>query len=150
MKYHGRNFLFLQGLATPFFNALGKHLREQGASTLRVNFCPGDELYWDGPAVKFGGPHGRLCVFYESLFNEHGFTDVALFGDTRRVHQPALEIARTRGVHVHVFEEGYLRPYWVTVERGGVNAHSPLPRDPAWYLEARKGLACLAGGGGGA
>jgi capsular polysaccharide export protein len=27
---------------------------------------------------------------------------------------------------VHVFEEGYLRPYWVTYERGGSNGHSRL------------------------
>jgi capsular polysaccharide export protein len=27
---------------------------------------------------------------------------------------------------VHVFEEGYLRPYWVTYERGGANGNSPL------------------------
>ncbi|MEX1113863.1 MAG: capsular biosynthesis protein [Akkermansiaceae bacterium] len=140
MNYRGRNFLFLQGLATPFFSALGRHLREQGASTLRVNFCPGDELYWRGPSMKFRGTTEELQPFYASLFDERGFTDVALFGDTRTVHQPALVTARTRGVRVHVFEEGYLRPYWVTVERGGVNAHSPLPRDPAWYLAARHAL----------
>jgi capsular polysaccharide export protein len=27
---------------------------------------------------------------------------------------------------VHVFEEGYLRPWWVTYERGGANGHSRL------------------------
>jgi capsular polysaccharide export protein len=140
MKYHGRNFLFLQGLATPFFNALGRHLREQRASTLRVNFCPGDRLYWHGPAIKFRDTHEELPAFYDRLFDQHKFTDLALFGDTRAVHLPAIRLARQRNVRVHVFEEGYLRPYWVTVERGGVNAHSPLPRDPSWYLEARRAL----------
>jgi capsular polysaccharide export protein len=140
MIYHGRKFLFLQGLATPFFNALGGHLRTQGAETIRVNFCPGDEIYWRGPAVKFRGMREELPSFYDTLFDQHKFTDLALFGDTRAVHQPALEAARKRNVRVHVFEEGYLRPFWVTVERGGVNAHSPLPRDPAWYLEARRAL----------
>jgi capsular polysaccharide export protein len=138
--WRGRRFLFLQGLATPFFDALGRHLRAQGAVTLRVNFCPGDEIYWHGPAVQFRGPREDLRAFYESLFDEHRFTDLILFGDTRAVHQPALKAARRRNVRVHVFEEGYLRPYWVTVERGGVNAHSPLPRDPSWYLEARRAL----------
>ena len=27
---------------------------------------------------------------------------------------------------MHVFEEGYLRPYWVTYERGGANGNSPI------------------------
>jgi capsular polysaccharide export protein len=40
-----------------------------------------------------------------------------------------------------VFEEGYIRPNWVTVEREGVNLNSPLPRDPEWYRRAAKLLA---------
>ena len=31
-----------------------------------------------------------------------------------------------RGLRIHVFEEGYMRPYWVTYERGGTNGHSRL------------------------
>lgn len=136
----GRHFLFLQGLATPFFDTLGHHLRQQGAKTLRVNFCPGDELYWHGPSLKFLGKQEELGRFFGPLFEKHDFTDLALFGDTRVVHQAALQLAKKRNVRVHVFEEGYLRPYWITVERGGVNAHSLLPRDPAWYAEARGAL----------
>ena len=37
-------------------------------------------------------------------------------------------MAEARGLKVHVFEEGYLRPYWVTYERGGSNGHSRLMR----------------------
>jgi capsular polysaccharide export protein len=33
-----------------------------------------------------------------------------------------------------VFEEGYIRPDWVTLERGGVNGHSQLPRRAEEYL----------------
>jgi capsular polysaccharide export protein len=39
-----------------------------------------------------------------------------------------------------VFEEGYIRPDWVTLELGGVNGHSTLPRDPQWYVEAARTL----------
>lgn len=141
MSYRKRKFLFLQGLATPFLGALGRHLRDQGASTLRINFCPGDELYWRGPAVKFPGRREELPAFYQDIFERGQFTDVVLFGDMRAVHRPALRIARAGNVRIHVFEEGYLRPYWVTLERDGVNAHSRLPRDPAWYVEAHRALA---------
>jgi capsular polysaccharide export protein len=136
MNYRGRKFLFLQGLATPFFNALGRHLREHGAEALRVNFCPGDELYWHGPSVKFRGARNELRSFYDSLFAKHGFTDIALFGDTRAVHLPAIEVAEARKVRVHVFEEGYIRPDWITLEMDGVNGSSMLPRDPSWFREA--------------
>jgi capsular polysaccharide export protein len=43
-------------------------------------------------------------------------------------------------VAVYVFEEGYIRPDWVTLELGGVNGHSSLPRDPAWYRETAAAL----------
>src|SRR5262249_6015119 len=39
-----------------------------------------------------------------------------------------------------VFEEGYLRPSWITHELGGVNANSSLPRDPDWYRTAAAAL----------
>lgn len=140
MDFKERNFLFLQGLATPFLDELGSYLRKRSARTLRVNFCPGDEFYWHGPSIKFSKKQEELPVFYENLFEERGFSDVVLFGDTRALHRPAMEIANRRRVRVHVFEEGYLRPYWITLERGGVNANSPLPRNPDWYIAARKQL----------
>lgn len=31
------------------------------------------------------------------------------------------------------FEEGYLRPHFITLESGGVNAYSSIPRDPEFY-----------------
>jgi capsular polysaccharide export protein len=43
--------------------------------------------------------------------------------DPRRRHRAR---RTARGITVHVFEEGYLRPYWVTYERGGANGNSPL------------------------
>lgn len=67
------------------------------------------------------GPPG-----FEALLESHAITDIALYGDTRPIHAQAVEIARARGLRVHVLEEGYLRPYWVTYERGGANGHSRL------------------------
>jgi len=49
-----------------------------------------------------------------------------LYGDTRPIHAQAITIARNLGLTVHVFEEGYMRPWWVTYERGGTNGNSRL------------------------
>ena len=49
-----------------------------------------------------------------------------LYGDTRQIHAQAIAAAKAAGLTVHVFEEGYIRPYWVTYERGGSNGHSRL------------------------
>jgi capsular polysaccharide export protein len=53
-------------------------------------------------------------------------TDLVLYGDTRPIHAQAVAAAQAAGLRIHVFEEGYLRPYWVTYERGGTNGHSRL------------------------
>lgn len=42
-------------------------------------------------------------------------------------------VARKLGVAVFVFEEGYVRPYYITVEPGGVNGNSALSREPDDY-----------------
>ena len=60
------------------------------------------------------------------IMTSRGVTDLVVYGDTRPVHATAIAQARRRGITVHVFEEGYLRPYWVTYERGGANGNSPV------------------------
>jgi capsular polysaccharide export protein len=45
----------------------------------------------------------------------------------------AIEAARRHSATIHVFEEGYLRPAWVTLERSGLNGYTRLPDDPDWY-----------------
>ncbi|SSW66977.1 hypothetical protein AGI3411_02857 [Achromobacter agilis] len=80
----------------------------------------------------------NLPDFYKLEFERHGITDVVLFGDCRPVHRPAIELAKQAGIRVHVFEEGYFRPYWVTLERGGVNGYSALPLDPEYYRQRAK------------
>lgn len=72
------------------------------------------------------------------MLGEKQPTDLILFGDSRPFHRQAIPLAEQGKIRVHVFEEGYIRPDWITVERGGVNGHSGVPRDPAWYLAARR------------
>lgn len=136
-----RNFLFLQGVISPFFPRLADHLAERGHRVQRVNFCAGDALLWGNrPAHPYRGSAGALADFYAPLFDGEGITDLVLFGDERPVHRPAIALAKRRGITVHVFEEGYIRPNWFTLERGGVNANSRLPLDPDWYRRADAGL----------
>lgn len=78
-----------------------------------------------------------LAGWYDGLIKAEGFTDVLMFGDCRAVHRPIHAIAEALGLRVFVFEEGYVRPHWLTLERQGVNGRSSLSRDPAWYLERR-------------
>ncbi|VVO11755.1 hypothetical protein PS691_03462 [Pseudomonas fluorescens] len=132
------SFLFLQGVSSPFFARLAQALRDEGQWVRSVNFNMGDTLYGSGSRVFYSSRPEQLADFYSQCFKAHGITDLVLFGDRRPVHQPAVLLAKSLGIRVHVFEEGYFRPYWITLERDGVNNHSLLPRDPEWYREVGK------------
>lgn len=129
-----RSFLFLQGVCSPFFRVLGERLSAQGHHVSKVNFNVGDFFAWRrSGAHGYRRTMGELPGFYKDTFNERGITDIVLFGDCRPVHAPAIAMARAHGIRIHVFEEGYFRPYWITLERDGVNANSRLPKDPDWF-----------------
>lgn len=122
-----RRFLFLQGPHGPWFHLLGQRLRAAGAQVWRVGFNLGDRVFWPGPGyIAFQDPQVRWPQVCADLMSAHAITDLVLYGDTRWIHAQAVRIAKARGITVHVFEEGYLRPYWVTYERGGSNGHSRL------------------------
>lgn len=133
-----RSFLMLQGVASPFFARLADALRACGHKVYKVNFNAGDLAYWipRGDRAHFRGSLEQLPAFIESLWKRWGITDQILFGDRRPVHRAAVEKAERFGIRTHVFEEGYFRPFWVTLEREGVNGHSLLPRDPDWFRAA--------------
>jgi capsular polysaccharide export protein len=129
-----RTFLVLQGPATPFFARLADRLLADGHRVFKLNFNAGDWAYWAPRACwHFRGRPDSLRDFLDDKYRKFGITDQVLFGDRRPVHRPAVEQAAGGGVRTHVYEEGNFRPYWVTLERRGLNGHSLLPRDPDWF-----------------
>ncbi|HEX4506122.1 MAG TPA: capsular biosynthesis protein [Alphaproteobacteria bacterium] len=142
-----RSFLFLQGMATQFFAKLGAALAKKGHDVHRINFNGGDKLFWlRSGAVDFRGDLKAWPQFLEQRLAEWGVTDIILFGDCRPLHKEAVRVASLRGIQVFVVDEGYIRPNWVTMELGGVNGNSPLPRDPDWYRNAAKATPAWSGG----
>ena len=130
-----RSVLFLQGLATPFFVRLGAEIERRGHDVHRINFCGGDRVFW--PRMGAADFRGKFCdwrSFLVSFLQRTAVTDIVLFGDCRPYHRVAVDVARSVGVAVHVFEEGYFRPNWITLEKDGTNAFSSLPREAGAIL----------------
>lgn len=73
-------------------------------------------------------------AFLSEVIDVHAIDAVMLFGDCRAYHRIAHEIAKERRLEVGVFEEGYIRPDCITLERDGVNGNSTLPDNPIFYL----------------
>ena len=125
---NNRRFLFLQGPHGPFFHRLGKMLRAAGAQVWRVGFNRGDRAFWPSgdSFIPYRGTIADWPTALTAMIADKSITDIVLYGDTRPLHATAVLAARDAGLTVHVFEEGYLRPYWITYERGGANGHSRL------------------------
>lgn len=132
-NYRGRNVLMLQGPLGPFFNRLATDLKLTGAKVTKVNFNGGDFLFAPG-GINFKGSLETWPYFLKIILAAYNIDLILLFGDCRPLHQCAHKLAEELGIEVGVFEEGYVRPNYITLERYGVNAHSQISRDPSVYL----------------
>lgn len=142
-----RNFLFLQGPQSKFFRQLGIKLSIEGHKVIKVNFCGGDLMHWSGSLTRsYRGFRSNWPDWLSRLFKNEDITDMMLFGDRRPFHTEAILLAKQKKIKIHVFEEGYLRPAYVTMEQGGVNGRSGIPDSPdkvRQKAESIKGISSL-------
>jgi len=131
--FKGKRVLLLQGPMGPFFWRLRKDLEAAGADVHKVNLCAGDQFFYPRKAHAFRGTLEGWPQFLTDLIATHRFDAVMLFGDCRPYHIIVPHVLRFLKVQIYVFEEGYLRPDFLTIERGGVNNFSSLPRDASFY-----------------
>ena len=126
--------LLLQGPIGWFFSRLARVLRAHGQEVWKIHFNGGDDWFWRGPgAIRFAEPMDRWAERLRRLIAEHRIDAIVLFGQSRLMHEIAIREARALGVAVYVFEEGYVRPDYITLEIGGVNGHSTIPRVRSFY-----------------
>jgi len=131
--------LLLQGPIGPFFSRFGDELESRGFNIHKVNLNGGDKLFYKRPgAIDFSGELQHWDAFLDRLIANKNIGRIYLFGDCRIYHRIAKEVAQRNGVRVFVFEEGYIRPNFITLEEGGVNGHSPMLRNGFKLPAAKK------------
>ena len=137
-EFKGKRVLMLQGPVGPFFARFATDLTLTGAVVFKVNFNGGDWLFSRSSAFArvfdFAGHLADWPGYLSDLLLRLNIDTVFLFGDCRPMHVAAMAVIRQKGMHAGVFEEGYLRPDFITLERDGVNNNSSLPSNPAFYL----------------
>lgn len=134
-----RHFLFLQGPHGGFFSALAARLKFQGHIISRINFNGGDKGDWTmSGASPFTGASAEWPSYLALYLFENNITDIVFYGYWRPLHKTAIDIARKAGIRLHGFEEGLLRPHWVTMD-------SRLPCEQAEYLARQVPLRSAAG-----
>lgn len=139
-----RTVLLLQGPPSGFWGELGDGFTSAGAKVLKVNLCLGDRLYWGRRgAIAFRGARKDWPRFLEELIRARRITDILYYGDRMPYHAEAAEVAARHGVRAYAVEFGYLRPGWITLERGGMGAWSHFPNDPATILALSETLPSI-------
>ncbi|MEC7118817.1 MAG: capsular biosynthesis protein [Pseudomonadota bacterium] len=86
-------------------------------------------FYPAADALDYRGTLNDFAAWLAETIERLQIDAVVCFGDCRRYHERARPVCQQLGTTFLVFEEGYLRPDYVTLECDGVNAHSNLNLD---------------------
>ncbi len=117
-----------------FFRNLSRHFSSHGATTHTICFNAGDWLFSDSEnRYNFFASLSEWEPFFTNFISDFAISKIFLFGNCRQYHKAAIKIAQEAGIEVYVFEEGYIRPNYITLEKNGVNGDSGLPKDPSFY-----------------
>ena len=121
--------VLLQGPVGPFFKHLQRFLDRNGFDTWRITFSAADGLFSDrGKRLSFHGGRKEWEIWLRGFLSTADVDYLVLFGAEREIHAVARREAEAFGVEVISLEEGYLRPGFVTIERGANNWLSPIAR----------------------
>ncbi|WP_291951260.1 capsular biosynthesis protein [Campylobacter sp.] len=132
----GKNILLLQGPVGDFFYKISKNI--PNSNIYKINFNGGDFIFYPFKGINYTSSLDKLQSFYENILKEKKIDIIIMYNDCRKIHKLAIEVAHSMGVEVWIFEEGYIRPNFITFEKDGVNANSTLPRDKEFYLTRNK------------
>ncbi|MFU2059129.1 capsule biosynthesis protein [Avibacterium volantium] len=145
-----QRILLLQGPIGHFFKELADWLSETQQKTVyKLNFNSGDKLFFSTALhnqfiFDYNSKLEYFDVFLLQFCKDHNIDTIVCFGDNRRYHRIAKAVTKKLGCAFWVFEEGYFRPHYVTLEKEGVNAYSPLPRDKQFFLQQAKDLSQIS------
>ena len=134
------NCLFLMGPIGTFFARLSNYLEENNVKTYKIIF----------PLFEYGFPKSRLIQFNQdiNLFKnflkkiliDKEIKHIFMYGNVLIPHIQALNLVeelKKENIHVntHIFELGYLRPNFVTLENKGINYSSGFIKSREFYLK---------------
>jgi len=129
------NYLLLQGPKGFFFYRLSKFLKKIGKRVYKINFNGGDLFTY--PIFKDTYNYRGKIENFESYLKDFIFSKdievILLYGDYKPYHKIAVNLCKKINIPVYVFEEGYIRPFYITLQKNGINGWSTLPKNPEFY-----------------
>lgn len=133
-SFESKRILFLQGPMGSFFKKFEKICIKQGAITKMIGFNGGDWFFSNKKSyVAYKDKKENWENYINNFLISNKIDIVFLFGDCRFYHSIAIKAAKKLNITVYVFEEGYIRPHYITMEKNGVNNFSSLSKDSQFY-----------------
>lgn len=128
MADNQKRVLMLQGPLGPFFADLAQALATSGVETHRICFNKGDWHFAKADHVElYERAAEEWSDYLTTYLQEKSVHAVCCYGDSRHYHSEARRVCDEMDIPVFCFEEGYVRPGFVTMEVGGNNANSHFP-----------------------
>ena len=137
IKING-SVLFLIGPIGTFFPRLSKYLDKKNIKNYKISF----------PLFEFGFPRNKRInfdkdikyfpEFLEKLVIEKNIKHIFMYGNVLIPHCDALDLViklnkNGNNIQSHIFELGYIRPNFVTLEQNGVNYNSSFILNKEFY-----------------
>ena len=124
-----------------FFARLADHLERKGVAVTKVSFPLHEFGFPAHQRVPFAGEMDDFQPFLRALILERGIRHLFMYGDFIDPHRLAIDLVRQMNeervapftIEPWVFELGYIRPNYVSLELERVNARSNLNRPVSFY-----------------
>jgi len=123
-----KNVLFLQGPMSFFFKQLSLKLEDKcNCSTSMACFNGGDYIFSRNRLILNKDFNNNLLSIQKYILNNN-IHFIFLLGDERKIHSSIIKWIHKHHsyIKIYVFEEGYFRPFYITLEKNGVNNNSDL------------------------
>lgn len=110
-----------------FFSRFAAFLHTQDITVSKINFNAGDAFFYrQAGAHDYTGSLAQFSFWLRHFIEEQGIDAIVCFGDCRPHHTQAAGLCEQLGLSFFVFEEGYLRPDYITLQEYGINGYSRL------------------------
>ncbi|PAT64472.1 capsular biosynthesis protein [Psychrobacter sp. JB193] len=110
-----------------FFNRFSTFLQTQDIKVSKINFNAGDAFFYHHPnTYEYTDTLAQFSAWLQAFIEKHNIDAVVCFGDCRPHHTQAGCVSEQLGISFFVFEEGYLRPDYITLQEYGINGYSRL------------------------
>ena len=130
--------LFLVGPIGTFFSRLANFLEKNNVKTYKISFPFYEHGFSKKSKIKYNDDISQFKEFLEEIIIKKRIKHIFMYGNVLIPHKQALSLCEELNkkdyfINSHIFELGYLRPHYVTLENKGVNYTSSFILNSAFY-----------------